>query len=231
MPINLESFKQYAGIPIKAVSAVKAVGVLTVTKDVANAVISIPKGTAFNTSTQSFEATEDFTISESAQFLPVTVQAVQGGVAGNIPAGETWSTALAGVQVSNAGPFILGADAVKASQDKGSLTNKLNISPDAVLQRFLDSAIEIIRDLLGLMDSESLPDKPRVEQAIFLLCLYFSENKSVQEKVSTLDLNDIKETKTSYFRSRLNAAIYRQVNNLICKYRKHSRFIPQEAIA
>lgn len=98
---------------------------------------------------------------------------------------------------------------------------------DSTIQMFLDSATSIVRDMLAFAEDEALPDKPRMDQAIYTLTLFFIENRSTQEKVSDFDIEVIKTRQTSYWRDRLEPAVYRRVVGLINPWRKVAKFMPE----
>ena len=108
-----------------------------------------------------------------------------------------------------------------------SVIDRIQEPTDETLQLCLDSSTDTIKDMLGLMDSEDLPDAPRIDRAVYLLAKYFYESRNFQETTDTLDFGElIKSQKVSYFRSQVYPALMRQLVGMISKYRKHARFIP-----
>ena len=102
---------------------------------------------------------------------------------------------------------------------------------DSVISQHLDICQSIMRDLLGLMPAEPLPDNVRVEHGIYFLTLFHIQNKDTSETQSSMDVGDIaKWTQTSYFRQRLTKPVYNHVISLISPYRKVKRFIPDPEV-
>jgi len=113
----------------------------------------------------------------------------------------------------------------------GQLTNKIHIPKDNVIEAKINVAQSMMRDLLGYDEEEELPNNPRVGSATCLLVQYFLENRSTQERVTSVDVGVIKETKTAYYRSAVFKPLLRQVVTMVRKYRKHAKFIPSGELA
>ena len=92
------------------VDATRSLGTVTITKDNANTIITIPINTAFMAQDLTFENLEEATIDEAQSFINLPVQSVGTGLIQNIQAGQTWDTAIVGVTVTNTSPFTGGAD-------------------------------------------------------------------------------------------------------------------------
>lgn len=109
--------------------------------------------------------------------------------------------------------------------DPSSLTAEISTPADSVMEALLNASESIIKDMLGLRESEDIPDNDRVDSAIYLLAQFFCENRSSQEKVLKAELHPISEQKTYYYRRLVAEAVYKQIVNMIAKYRKPERFI------
>ena len=93
-------------------AATFARGIVTVRKRTPNAVVPIPARTLFFTMTgKMFMSVENAEINESAQFIPLLVQATVPGTVDNLPPMQTWTTHLPGVTVTNASAIGGGVDA------------------------------------------------------------------------------------------------------------------------
>ena len=111
---------------------------------------------------------------------------------------------------------------------KGVLTNELGIPTDSVIQSQLNSSMSIVRDLLALPAADPLPDNSRIDTSVYLLTQFLIENRSTQERVSAINIDDdIKEQKTSYYRSQLKTAIFKQVEGLLHKDKNVLAFMPE----
>ena len=99
--------------------------------------------------------------------------------------------------------------------------------PDSLINSFLTVSSSIIKDMLGLMDSEDLPDDPRVDNAVYLLCLFYLENRSTQEFTDTVTIDEIvRSQRLSYYRANVREPLMKQTLGMLSKFRKVSRFIP-----
>ena len=229
---DILNFKKFAGIFSPAVPAEAALGILTLTRknpgQPGQAAIDIPSGTEFNTPQAVFASFEDASISQSADFLPLAVRARVPGAAGNIAAGQDWAGPIAAVNITNTAAFAGGSDAIAAvNAGAKSLTNRLNEAEDSVIQDCLNTAVAKIRTMLAIGADDPLPDdKPEIDRACYLLAQFFLENRQTQEKQTSLDLDTIKEQKTSYYRSQVFKAVNRECLNLIAPYRNSLAFMP-----
>lgn len=79
----------------------------------------------------------------------------------------------------------------------------------------------------GVSAYDSLPNNDRVTQAVYILCLFYIENRSSQEVVDHISIDEnIDSRKTSYYRARIYPAVLKQIVSMIGKYRNHKSFIP-----
>jgi len=113
----------------------------------------------------------------------------------------------------------------------GQLTNDLHVPDDRVIQSKINIAESMMRDILGYSDEEDLPNNSRVGSAMCLLAQFFLENRSTQERVTSIDIGNFKEVKTTYYRSNVFKPLLKQVVAMVSKYRKHSKFIPSGELA
>jgi len=112
-----------------------------------------------------------------------------------------------------------------------TLTDTIRLPPDNVIEAKIYIAQSMMRDILGYDEEEELPNNSRVGSATCLLIQYFLENRSTQERVTSINMEDFKEVKTTYYRSNLFKPLLRQVIVMVSKYRKHSKFIPSGELA
>ena len=164
----LRDFKMFAGLPVPGM---KAVGLLVISKAAGheNAAFSIPAGTIFRAGEPGFVTIQPYELSESATQIEDGVTAQSEGIAGNVPAGQVWTTN--NIIATNPLPFTRGEDAIKPI----SLTDRLNVPPDAVIQSQLDVAMAQIKNMLGIDADAEPPDAKPVERACYLLAqFYFS---------------------------------------------------------
>ena len=106
----LRDFKMFAALPVPGM---KAVGLLVISKASGheNAAFSIPAGTIFRAGEPAFLTIQPYELSESATQIEVGVTAQSEGIAGNVPAGQVWTTNIANIIATNPLPFTRGEDA------------------------------------------------------------------------------------------------------------------------
>ena len=235
--INVVSFRQFAGWPQ---ASSKAYGLVVIRRaDPADQkVITIPKTTEFRTAVPGvvFSPSDDYTMSESQSMVEVGLIAVSAGYKGNIPANQHWMTPrlpdmngqsytkIEGLLISNPAAFQGGADEAGMAEIADLFyANKLS---ECNIQMHLDVAVSVAKKIVGFNEDENLPENDRVSQAVYTLTLFFIENRSSQEKVTSQDYEAIKSTKTAYFRSRLEPAIYRRVTSLLNPWIRTWKFVP-----
>ena len=114
---------------------------------------------------------------------------------------------------------------VKEKVTNTNIVNRIGRPEDSVIQNHLDLSTSMVRDMLGLLSEEILPNDQRVFNAIYLLAQYFIENRSSQEETTSVDLSGIKQSRQSYYRAQIFKPVLNQVLNMIRKFRKHERFI------
>ena len=170
------------------------------------------------------------TISESAVFAPVTVQAQNAGAQYNIQPSQNWaSPQLGGVTVQNAIPFSNGSDDIPERKGLYPQRQKGVGPTDTQLQRALDVSHQVIRGMIGLKDTEDFPDDSRTREAVFLLSMYRLENNLTQEAIfakPTLHATSPQETR--YFRANVYRHLMNQVAGLISHLTKWERIINGE---
>ena len=108
--LMLRDFKMFAGLPV---AGVKAVGLLVISKASGheNRAFSIPAGTIFRAGEPAFLTIQPYELSESATQIEVGVTAQFEGIAGNVPAGQVWTTN--NIIATNPLAFTRGEDAIK----------------------------------------------------------------------------------------------------------------------
>ncbi len=57
---------------------------------------------------------------------------------------------------------------------------------DTFIQSYLNIAKAVITDMLGFTQEESIPEAERVTESIYLLALFYIQNRSTQERQYTL---------------------------------------------
>ena len=99
--------------------------------------------------------------------------------------------------------------------------------PDSLATSLLNVSTSVVRDMLGLMDSEELPEDERVINAIYLLCQFYIQNRDVQEYEDTVTIDElVRSKKLSYYRANVKGPLMKQILGMLSKFRKVSRFIP-----
>ena len=111
--------------------------------------------------------------------------------------------------------------------NKATLTAKVNVPDDTILQSSLDVATQNIRTMLALAVADDLPDNANVQRAVFLLGKFYLDNREIQEKVLNVKIDDtFSEQKTTYYRDRIFKAVIQECLNLIAPYRNATAFMP-----
>ena len=101
---------------------------------------------------------------------------------------------------------------------------------DTFIQSYLNIAKAIITDMLGFTQEEAIPEVDRVTESIYLLALFYIQNRSTQERKYTLNLSPGEGPtgeQTRYYRANIFKPLLRQITGMISPYRKHSKFIPE----
>ena len=231
---SITDFESFLGLGSDKIPGSKAVGIVVVTQTVSpDTSLTLPKNTRFDSSEGlKFFSTEEFTISESASFLPVTLQAQNNGSRYNIPANSGWSSPqIGGVSLSNPQPFSNGVD--EKAEIRGFYPQRqrgIGPKPEQ-LQRVLILSVAFIRGMLGLLPSESFDyDDVRIKEAVFMLAMYRLQNTTTQELVfSKPTLHATSPTETRYFRERIYPALKMQIGHLLAHKYKYQRIINYEA--
>lgn len=210
---NLTGFKKFAKIYVPPTEARGSAGIVVLTKTSLNAVIEVPANTIFSTDQGiSFKTTEPFTISESEAFKPIGVVSTGVGLSTNIPANQVWTTALAGVTVTNPADFSQGQDADPGVPSGDQLVDWIPPSDD-VLQNNLDLAKKNVLTKLG--NPKELPDDPAIDRSVYLFAQFYTQNTNTQEIKTGFQGDGISKEKTEYYRGRIFSAINVEVNNLL----------------
>jgi len=217
--ITPNDFKQWLGYSLPGSPGTEAVGLLQITKASGreNQSFSIPKDSIFSAKGLQFKNPEAWQVSESrSDPLDIAVRSESVGVAGNLPSGQHWNSPVSGLLVTNPAAFSLGADPIPDTPGLYPSDQKLEPS-DSLLQLHIDTAIMMVRDIIGLLDTETIPsDDPRVKQAIFLLAMYRLENNSSQQKGRNVpDEFETNPQVTSYFRAKVYEPLLMQVRGLV----------------
>lgn len=223
--VSVLGFKRFMGYTVESQPATPAIGVLTVTREDQSSVnvIPIPAQTIFSINTKSFETIEQAEINESQKFIPLSVRAVISGADGNIEAGQTWNTPIAGIVATNANAFSNGADAINESSSWKVFGEQRD---EGELEQSLNTGIAGIKRKLALENNELL-DNPEVDRAVYLLSMFYFQNNNIQEKnISLGSGDDVKITNNSYYRGNVFKAVQKEIDNLIAPYRNVLAFMP-----
>ena len=225
--VTLEGFKDFAKVYRPGAPAEAAFGILTLTRASQTPPlqpIEIPAGTDFATARRVFYSIEAVTISESASFVPCGVRAMVAGAAGNIAAGQTWTSEISDrVTIANAAAFAGGKE---ATPHKGDPMEGFAPEDDADLQSHLDVAKEMILKKLG--GPETLPDAPSVDRATYLYAQWTRQQRTFQERQRKLGAeNEINLSETAYFRQAgTQDALNREIDNLLSGHGNPTAFMP-----
>lgn len=221
--VSLQNFKIFANLPREAEPAKPAYGLLVITKATGheNEAFSIPSGSIFATLGMGFVTTENHEFSESSSMIEIAVQARAPGPRGNILANQVWTSPIDDLNATNPAPFSSGANALPAVKTDIDWERR----PDSLIQSQLDIAVQNIKTILG--NVPNLPDDPRVDRSVYLLAQFYIENRSTQESVTDMDLQQTKKQKTSYYRSRVFEAIQKEIQNLLNPFIDVSKFMPE----
>ena len=223
MPISLENFKEFAGLPTEAIPASPAIGLLVITKARGHAseAFTIPSGAIFASNGMGFVTSEQFEFSESSRMIEIAVKARAPGARGNLLANQEWTSPIDNLIANNPNPFTQGADDIPANR-RGVID--WDQKSDQLCQSQLDIAIANIKTKIG--DPPALPDDPRVDRAVYLLAQFYIENRQTQETQLEANAGPLKKSKVSYYRERVYKAILREINNLIAPFVDVSKFMP-----
>ena len=243
--INPLEFRKYAGWPISATASSGSLLLSRIPPPPPSPgdevptppIISFPALAGhFFTSSMEFYNSAEFTLSSDEQMISVDVVSRSTGASQNIPPGVSWDipyyknrdgslSRFPDLLVTNPRAFTGGADVVAIRVVSDTLSK--NIS-DQQIESYIDISQAVVRDMLGYEKDESLPESPRITNAIFFLCLFYLENQSSQERAFTFSLGQevVTEKKTSYYRANLEPMIYRRVVQMIGPWRKAWRFVP-----
>ena len=236
--VVLSDFKEFASFPRQGQ---KSVGLIRIdrTDPSDQTIVTLPISTYYISTGQYFRQTEQFELNESLSHIEVLVTADKLGTQGNLPAHSTWvgpfrppisgvGTLVSGLNLSNPNSFSQGVNEFSPVDGSNQLFS-MGLS-DQDMQNHLDISTALIKDLMGYLKTENLPDEVRVDHAVYTLTLYNLENKSSQEnqlKFSPTADNEVSYSRMSYFRDRLEGAIRKKVLNLINPYRRLEKFMPE----
>ena len=162
----------------------------------------------------------------------VKVTRTSGNAVIDIPSGTKFTTELGLV-------FVTSEDAsITQSKDfieTGVIAEKTgsdgNVPDGTVFTSEIDniSVVAIGNFSQGVSPYDSLPNKDRIDQSVYLLCQFYLENRSTQEQQTEVNLDgQIVGRKMSYYRAQVYPALLRQITGMIVKYRQHAKFIPKE---
>lgn len=228
---SLDDFKRFCGFYVGQVPAEKATGLLLLvrTDQADETVVNLPTGTKFMAKGLAFESSQAEDLNESLKQITLPVQSVLGGVAGNLPAGQNWTSSLSGLDISNPSAFQGGVDA--KAEVLGSNAQKLRSFdvPDSVLQMCLDTSIGVIKGMCGLEQTSDLPVASQIDYAVLLVAKLFLNFKDVlfSQSEGNIDVGEMNfEEKRGYVEN-LNKAVYMEVLGILSPYRDVSKFITQ----
>ena len=223
MPISLENFKEFAGLPTEARPASPSIGLLVLSKASGheNNAFSIPTGSIFSSNGMGFVTSENFEFSESSTHIEIAVVARAPGARGNLEASQSWTSPINNLEANNPSAFSGGADAIPR-QSRGHID--WDKKSDALCQSQLDIAIENIKTKVG--GPPALPDEPRVNRAVYLLAQFYLENRQTQETQTTFDMGGPSKQKTTDYRERIYKAVLRECDNLLSSFIDVSKFMP-----
>ena len=119
------------------------------------------------------------------------------------------------------------------SNAKASALGHLNIPSDEVLRIYLDSAGDIVKSMLGLKRTDSLPSvSTRVDHAVYLLANFYRQHNSALEKVSEMEIQDlIGERETRNFNKEIQPALFKMITGLLARDRNNLAFMPEVSTA
>ena len=227
MAVTVEGFISFARVFRPGRPAAPALGILTIRPNAAQRTEPIPiaKGSVFSTTQLRFQSIEDAALSESAHFLPLAVQCQTPGAAGNLAAGASWSSNVAGVSAQNENAFAGGRDATEAVGDMSDAYAS-SLETDSDLQGHLEVAKAQIRMRLG--GPSALPDFPEVDRAIYLYAQWTRQQRTFQERQRSLgEAEDFHITETSYFRQEATQnALDREIASLLASHIDVEAFMP-----
>ena len=231
MPISLQEFKDYLQIGTAAVPGSPAVGVCVVRKLLnPNSSVDIPAQTKFSHSSGlTFFTTERFLVSESAAFLPITLQSQTKTSQANIPASGTsaWSSpVIGGISLENPMPFSGGVDAVP--EVPGFYTSQKQRPSDQSLQRALDLGMDKVRTMMWLTARDPDPfDKPGPKEAGLSISMAFLQNNLAQSyEIPTASLQSTNPQQQRFYRDKVMAAVIARAHDLVSADRDPDRFMP-----
>lgn len=234
--ITVDNFSSFLGLGKAPSPAKKAVGLITVTQLNPSTSLDIQQDTQFiHVSGAKFRSTELVTISESQSFGIVALQAEEGGVLGNIPAGDNsdWTSQIPSIEIQNQNPFTGGVD--EQATIKGLYPNRgqfAGYSPE-MLERALNVSKAVVRGLIGLQPDEELDETDvRVCEGVYLLAMYRLQNNWSQVLEYPLKSQDeASPLQTKRFMDRLYNPLLKQVIGLISHKRQVKRFIPSVEVS
>ena len=225
MAISILNFKKFAKIYVPPTEAKPSYGIVVFTKNpLGNNIVNVPKGTIVSTATGlRFVTQEVLELNQSETFQPIGVKSQATGANTNIPTGQTWSSPIAGADVTNPQPFSGGSD-----YDPGVPSDAQTVDwipPDEdVIQSCLDVASKNVLTKLG--NPQALPDFPAIDRSVYLFAQFYVQNRNTQEVQTSFKGGDIEKSKTEYYRERVFQAINKEVDNLLRPYVDVSAFMP-----
>ena len=200
--VDLINFKAFLGYGQEASPAVRARGTLTATRvDGISGIIPIPTGLLFSNSGNFYRqaTSESLELSESAEFIPIVVEATQAGASGNLsrlnqPFRLSQSV---NITVVNENPISGGRDAIAER-----LPSRLHIlkEPDDRLQTCLNVGKGIIKGMIGShITDQMLDDNEILTECVFLAASYRLKNTTTDENIANVEVFENR----NFFRDRL----------------------------
>ena len=225
--LTVSDFRLYLGFFL---AGKKAFGVLTIRpsnpSDPNRRPVDIRQNSNFTTKNIIFYNPEPAVLSESADFLPLTVQSRDQTESANIPAGQHWETPIRDIAVTNTTSFQGGRTEVPGFYPQGIAS--FNVT-EAQLERALSVGRFELRKLLGLKESEQLDETNDmgVREGLMILSNFFLEQNTMSElKYNTSRSEGAFPEKVKFPRPDLFKKIVRMVLNVAGHKRNVSAFMP-----
>lgn len=223
--LSVLNFRKFLGYSIKAQDAVPARGTLTLNRKAGvTGIIQIPRNLTYSTSGKFYKqaTSESLELSESAEFIPIVVEATQAGASGNLSElNQTFRLSQnVNVDAVNESPISGGQDAVKEVPGINPLSfEQLGWSDDR-LQSALDVGTYMVRALAGNQDAD-FTDNILIQEAIYLCSMYRLQNHSTTESSSTLS-EGLNSNSVYLFRHHAFLPLLQQVQSLISQSGKRN---------
>ena len=224
--VTLQEFKIFAKIRQDASPGTPASGIIVISRadqDSTN-IIQVPANTEFHTQEGlTFSNSEMLELNQSERFQPIAVTCSEVGEEGNIKAGRTWSSAIAGIVVTNPADFSNGQDPKQKIINENEAVDWV-VPDDSLILRFLDLARANVRTKLGYDANEALPDNSAVHRSVCLFAQFYLQNRETQEVVTEGNIDPLKKSKTEYYRERTWRAINMEIDNILRPYIRVDKF-------